>query len=120
MEKTLGNEGTCCNAQGKESFGFCKTKAALKTNSKSRLCTPPLYSTHKSKGINACSIEKVNERIHCEKNLFVLASCQKIPILRTENPGVDIGTIYPLPIEFFYNPPCQKSYGRKIPASDYR
>jgi hypothetical protein len=40
MEKTLGNEGPCCNVQGKESFGFCKTKAVLKTNSKSRLCTP--------------------------------------------------------------------------------
>ncbi len=39
--------------------------------------------------------------IHCEKSLFVLASRQKIPILRTENPAVDTRTICLLPIEFF-------------------
>ncbi len=38
MEITLGNEGPCCNVQGKESFRFCKTKAVLKTNSKSCVC----------------------------------------------------------------------------------
>ncbi len=39
--------------------------------------------------------------IHCEKSLFVLASRQKIPVLRTENPAVDTRTIRLLPIEFF-------------------
>jgi hypothetical protein len=38
---------------------------------------------------------------HCEKSLFVLASRQKIPVLRTENPVVDTRTIFLLPIEFF-------------------
>jgi hypothetical protein len=27
--------------------------------------------------------------VHCEKSLFVLASRQKIPVLRTKNPAVD-------------------------------
>jgi hypothetical protein len=36
-----------------------------------------------------------------KKSLFVLASRQKIPILRTENPAVDTRTICLLPIEFF-------------------
>jgi hypothetical protein len=40
-------------------------------------------------------------RLHCEKSLFVLASRQKIPVLRTENPAVDTRTICLLPIEFF-------------------
>jgi hypothetical protein len=39
--------------------------------------------------------------VHCEKSLFVLASRQKIPVLRTENPAVDPITICLLPIEFF-------------------
>ena len=39
--------------------------------------------------------------IHCEKSLFVLASRQKIPALRTEIPAVDTRTICLLPIEFF-------------------
>ncbi len=30
---------------------------------------------------------------HCEKSLFVLASRQKIPVLRTENPAVDTRTM---------------------------
>jgi hypothetical protein len=38
---------------------------------------------------------------HCEKSLFVLASRQKIPVLRTENPAVDTRTICLPPIEFF-------------------
>ncbi len=38
---------------------------------------------------------------HCEKSLFVLASRQKIPVLRTEKPAVDTTTICLLPIEFF-------------------
>jgi hypothetical protein len=41
------------------------------------------------------------EAIHCEKSLFDLASCQKIPALRTEIPAVDTRTICLLPIEFF-------------------
>ncbi len=57
---------------------------------------------------------------HCEKSLFVLASRQKIPALRTEIPAVDTRTIFLLPIEFFLNYPCQKSYGRKIPARNNR
>jgi hypothetical protein len=39
--------------------------------------------------------------LHCEKSLFVLASRQKIPVLRTENPAVDTSTICLLPIDFF-------------------
>jgi hypothetical protein len=39
--------------------------------------------------------------LHCEKSRFVLASCQKIPVLRTENPAVDTRTICLLPTEFF-------------------
>jgi hypothetical protein len=57
---------------------------------------------------------------HCEKSLFVLASRQKTPVLRTENPAVDTRTICLPPIEFFLNYPCQKSYGRKIQARNNR
>jgi hypothetical protein len=39
--------------------------------------------------------------VHCEKSLFVLASVQKIPVLRKENPAVSTRTIFLLPIEFF-------------------
>ncbi len=39
--------------------------------------------------------------MHCEKSLYVLASRQKIPVLRTENPAVDTRTICLTPIEFF-------------------
>jgi hypothetical protein len=39
--------------------------------------------------------------LHCEKILFVLASRQKVPVLRTENPAVDTRTICLLPIQFF-------------------
>jgi hypothetical protein len=39
--------------------------------------------------------------LHYEKSLFVLASRQKIPVLRTENPAVATRTICLLPIEFF-------------------
>jgi hypothetical protein len=45
---------------------------------------------------------------HCEKSLFVLASRQKIPVLRTENPAVDTRTICLLPIEFFKLPMLEK------------
>jgi hypothetical protein len=45
---------------------------------------------------------------HCEKNLFVLASRQKIPVLRTENSAVDNRTICLLPIEFFKLPMPEK------------
>jgi hypothetical protein len=38
--------------------------------------------------------------VHCEKSLFVLASRQKIPILREENPALSTRTIFLLPIEF--------------------
>ncbi len=43
----------------------------------------------------------LNKNIHCEKSLFVLASRQKIPVLRTENTAVDTRTICLLPIELF-------------------
>ncbi len=42
----MGNEGPCCNVQGKESFGFCKTKAVLKTNA-SRHCAHHLLKTNR-------------------------------------------------------------------------
>jgi hypothetical protein len=60
------------------------------------------------------------DTLHCEKSLFVLASRQKILALRTEIPTVDTRTICLLPIEFFLNYPCQKSYGRKIPTRNNR
>jgi hypothetical protein len=44
---------------------------------------------------------KLKEALHCEKSLFVLASHQKIPVLRTENSAVDTRTICLPPIEFF-------------------
>jgi hypothetical protein len=50
---------------------------------------------------NFCTYVPVPVSVHCEKSLFVLASRQKIPVLRTENPAVDTGTICLLPIEFF-------------------
>jgi hypothetical protein len=53
-----------------------------------------------------------SEPLHCEKSLFVLASRKKIPALRTEIPAVDTRTIC--------HYPCQKSYGRKIPARNNR
>ncbi len=72
-----------------------------------------LCSQYNSSSARSCPL-------HCEKSLFVLASRQKIPILRTENPAVDTRTICLLPIQFFLNYPCQKSYGRKIPARNNR
>ena len=39
--------------------------------------------------------------LHCEKSLFVLASRQKIPVLRKENPAVSTRTIFLLPIKIF-------------------
>jgi hypothetical protein len=45
--------------------------------------------------------EYAKKLMHCEKSLFVLASRQKIPVLRTENPAVDTRTICLLPIELF-------------------
>jgi hypothetical protein len=39
--------------------------------------------------------------LQCEKSLFVLASRQKIPVLRTENPAVDTRINCLPPIEFF-------------------
>jgi hypothetical protein len=56
--------------------------------------------------------------LHCEKSLFVLASRQKIPVLRKENPVVDTRTICLPPIEFFKV--TQKSYGWKILARNNR
>ncbi len=47
-------------------------------------------------------------KVHCEKSLFVLASRQKILVLRTENPTVDTRTICLLPIEFFKLPMPEK------------
>jgi hypothetical protein len=47
------------------------------------------------------SVSALSQFTHCEKSLFVLASRQKIPVLRTENPAVDTRTICLLPIEFF-------------------
>jgi hypothetical protein len=46
--------------------------------------------------------------VHCEKSLFVLASLQKIPVLRTENSAVDTRTICLLPIEFIKLPMPEK------------
>ncbi len=62
----------------------------------------------------------LNYDLPSEKSLFVLASRQKIPVLRIENTAVDTRTICLLSIEFFFNYPCQKSYGWKIPAKNNR
>jgi hypothetical protein len=51
--------------------------------------------------------------LHCEKSLFVLASPQKIPVLRTENPAVDTRTICLSPIEFFKIPHARKATAGK-------
>jgi hypothetical protein len=58
-----------------------------------------------------CGIYHLPYVAHCEKSLFVLASRQKIPVLRTENPAVETRTICLLPIEFF-----QISHARKATA----
>ncbi len=47
------------------------------------------------------------------KTLFVLASRQKIPVLRTENPAVDTRTICLPPVEFFKIPHARKGTARK-------
>jgi hypothetical protein len=52
-------------------------------------------------------------RTHCEKNLFVLASRQKIPVLRTENPVVDTRKICLSPIEFFKTTHARKATAGK-------
>jgi hypothetical protein len=51
--------------------------------------------------------------LHCEKSLLVLASRQKIPLLRKENPAVKTRTIYLPPIEFFKIPHARKATARK-------
>ncbi len=51
--------------------------------------------------------------IHCEKSLFVLASHQKTPVLRKENPAVDTRTICLPPIEFFNIPHARKATAGK-------
>ncbi len=48
--------------------------------------------------------------LHCEKSLFVLASRQKIPVLRTENTR----TICLPPIEFFKIPHARKATAGKF------
>jgi hypothetical protein len=54
-----------------------------------------------------------DKSLHCEKSLFVLASHQKIPVLRTENPAVDTRTICLLPIQFFYFTHARKATAGK-------
>ncbi len=54
--------------------------------------------------------------MHCEKNLFVLASRQKIPVLRPENPAVDTRTICLLPIEFFFKLPMPEKLWPENPG----
>jgi hypothetical protein len=53
--------------------------------------------------------------MHCAKNLFVLASRQKILFLRRENPSVDTRTICPPPIEFFTIP--KVTAGKSLPVT---
>ncbi len=47
--------------------------------------------------------------LHCEKGLLILASHQKIPLPRIDNPAVDYGTFFPPPRDLFRIPPCQKT-----------
>jgi hypothetical protein len=58
-----------------------------------------------------CSFDPIY--IHCEKSLFVLASRQKIPVFRTENPVVDTSSVCLLPIEFFLITHARKATARK-------
>ncbi len=53
---------------------------------------------------------------HCEKSHFVLASRQKIPVLRTGNPAVDTRTICLLPIEFFFKLPLPEKLRPENPG----
>ncbi len=59
---------------------------------------------------------QIRNNIHCEKSLFVIASCKKIPILRTENPAVDTRTICLLPIEFFLKLPMPEKLRPENPG----
>ncbi len=60
-------------------------------------------------------------REHCEKSPFVLASRQKIPVLRTENPAVNARTICLPPIEFFKIPHARKATaGKSRPSGPWR
>ncbi len=52
---------------------------------------------------------------HYEKSFFVLASRQKIPVLRAENPAVDTRTICLPPLKFF-----KISHARKATAGKSR
>jgi hypothetical protein len=52
--------------------------------------------------------------LHCEKSLFVLASRQKIPVLRKENPAVDTRTFCLQPIEFFKTAHARKATAGKF------
>jgi hypothetical protein len=56
-----------------------------------------------------CSVKT----LHCEKSLFVLASPQKIPVLRIENPAVNARTNCLTPIEFFNIPHARKATAGK-------
>ncbi len=61
-----------------------------------------VLSSSVSMGTSSVSMAWREKRTpHCEKSLFVLASRQKIPVLRTENSAVDTRTICLPPIEFF-------------------
>jgi hypothetical protein len=55
---------------------------------------------------------------HCEKGLFVLASRQKIPVLRKENPAFSTRTIFLLPIEFFKITHARKTTAFYIPLPE--
>jgi hypothetical protein len=49
--------------------------------------------------------------MHCEKNLFVLASHQKIPLPKLDNPAVHTGKFFPPPIDIFTFPHVRKLFG---------
>jgi hypothetical protein len=48
--------------------------------------------------------------LHCEKSFIVLASNQKIPIPRIDNPAVDPSTFFPLPIDLLTFPHVRKLF----------
>jgi hypothetical protein len=56
-----------------------------------------------------------------KKSLFVLASHQKIPVLRTKNPAVDTRTINLPPVEFFKITHARKAMaGKSQPSGLWR
>jgi hypothetical protein len=53
--------------------------------------------------------------MHCDKSLFVLASHQKIPVPRIDNPAVDTGIFFWPLIDLFSQSLVRQLFGSGIP-----